>query len=98
MTAPLDEVCGGNTNKAGGEMTQEEKAKAYDAFMRGNNQSEKGLGCAVQNHLNHCQQGKIPPPLPEEIVMAPETKVEEDDDSSTLVSIGSPATQYANLF
>jgi hypothetical protein len=90
MTPPLYEVHGGNTNKTGGEMTQEQKAKAYDAFMRGNNQSENGLGGIV---LNHHQPGKTPPPLPEEIVMPTDTEVEESDGSSTLVSILSGVTQ-----
>jgi hypothetical protein len=104
MTTPLDEVmtpvlyevCGGNTTKTGGEMTQEQKAKAYDAFMRGSNQSKKEMGCAVRNHQG--QPGRTPPPLPEEIVMPTDNVVEEDDGSSTLVSILGPATQNANLF
>ena len=83
-------------------MTQEQKARAYDAFLRGNNQSENGLGCAV---LNHHRTGKTPTPLPEEIVVATDSEVEtprplpeeivvptdseveEDDGSSTLVCI-----------
>ena len=84
MTPSLYGVCGGNTNKTGGEMTQEQKARAYDAFMRGNDQSENGLGCVV---LNHQGTGKTPPPLPEEIVVPTDSEVEEDDGSSTLVCI-----------
>ncbi len=84
MTPSLYGVRGGNTNKTGGEMTQEQKARAYDAFLRGNNQSENGLGCAV---LNHHRTGKTPPPLPEEIVVPTDSEVEEDDGSSTLVCI-----------
>jgi hypothetical protein len=76
-------------------MTQEQKAKAYDAFMRGNNQSQNGLGCAV---LKHHRTGKTPPPLPEEIVVPTDSEVEEDDGSSTLVCIRSCVTQHANLF
>ena len=95
MTPPLYAVRGGNTNKTGGEMTQEQKAKAYDAFMRGNNQSENGLGCVG---LNHYPTGKTPPPLPEEIVVPTDSEVEEDDGSSTLVCILSRVTQHANLF
>jgi hypothetical protein len=95
MTPPLYEIRGDNTNKTRGEMTQEQKAKAYYAFMRGNNQSENGLGCVV---LNHHQPGKTPPPLPEDIVVSADSEVEEDDGSSTLVSILSRATQHANLF
>jgi hypothetical protein len=98
MTPYVYGVCRGHTNKSGGEMTQEQKAKAYDAFMRGNNQSQNGLGCVV---LNHHRTGKTPPPLPEEIVVPGKiesSEVEEDDGSSTLVCIRSCVTQHANLF
>jgi hypothetical protein len=89
MTLPLEEVPGGSTYMSVGEMTQEEKAKAYDAYMRGNNQSEKEQGCMVQNGR---KRGKQPPKLPEEVVVQSDNELEEDDGSSTLVSILSPLT------
>jgi hypothetical protein len=89
MTLPLEEVPGCSTYMSVGEMTQEEKAKAYDAYVRGNNQSEKEQGCMVQNGR---KPGKPPPKLPEEVVVRSDNELEEDDGSSTLVSILSPLT------
>jgi hypothetical protein len=87
--AHTNEVGGSRINKTGGNMTQEQKAKAYDDFMRRNEQPENGLGFVVQNRQ---QTKKAARPYPEEVVMVVDDDVEEDDDSSTVVSILSPAT------
>jgi hypothetical protein len=91
----LYEVCGGKINKTSGEMTQEQKAKAYDDFIRGLNQPKSELGCLEQKHH---QPKKATPPYPEEVVMIMDDDLEEDDGNSTMVSILSPATQWATVF
>jgi hypothetical protein len=93
------EVCEEKSNKTIGEMTQEQKAKAYDDFVRGFSQPKSGfgLGCMVQNPH---QSKKAAPPYPEEVVMIMDEDAEEVDDCniSTMVSILCPATGWPNVF
>jgi hypothetical protein len=99
MKPPLPDVGGKETNNDG-EMTLEQKAKAYDAYMMGGtNHSENELGSVV----NHQQPKKTRTPMhplvdiPVNILVLTDTE-EEDDGSSTLVSILSPLTPCVHVF
>jgi hypothetical protein len=87
-TTPTPRDCGVQRGDAykepGREMTQEQKAYLYDAYVMGSNKTEKGLGCVVPNPN---QKGKTrQPAVPEEVEVPTDNEVLEDDGSSTLVS------------
>jgi hypothetical protein len=56
MTLPLEEAPGGSTYMSGGEMTQEEKAKAYDAYVRGNKAAWCRIVASRGNHPRNYQR------------------------------------------
>jgi hypothetical protein len=78
---------GGTKARAGEEMTLEQKAKAYDAFMRGRKPVETGYGSRVGRQPQPAATNPPPRvPIPAHIVVSTDTEEKGDDNSSTVIT------------